>query len=78
MLRRYRSRLRAGGRSALSCRSKALSVSPYLSVGQMASAGVAGEAFRVSVAPMVDVTTRHFRYLIRLMSKRTALYTLQS
>jgi tRNA-dihydrouridine synthase A len=33
------------------------------------------EAFRVSVAPMVDVTTRHFRYLIRLMSKRTALYT---
>jgi tRNA-dihydrouridine synthase len=24
---------------------------------------------------MVDVTTRHFRYLIRLMSKRTALYT---
>eukprot|EP01043_Picozoa_sp_COSAG02_P023118 COSAG02_NODE_1225_length_13785_cov_12.911588_2_plen_509_part_00 len=33
------------------------------------------EAFRVSVAPMVDVTTRHFRYLIRLMSKRTSLYT---
>ena len=29
----------------------------------------------VSVAPMVDVTGRHFRYLIRLMSKRTTLWT---
>ena len=37
--------------------------------------GGAALAPRVSVAPMVDVTTRHFRYFIRLMSKRTALYT---
>lgn len=29
----------------------------------------------VSVAPMVDVTTRHFNRLIRLLSKRTTLYT---
>ena len=30
---------------------------------------------RVSVAPMVDVTDRHFRYLMRLLSKRTTLWT---
>ncbi|RHY52107.1 hypothetical protein DYB30_009000 [Aphanomyces astaci] len=29
----------------------------------------------VSVAPMVDVTDRHFRSLIRIMTKRTLLYT---
>jgi tRNA-dihydrouridine synthase A len=29
----------------------------------------------ISVAPMVDVTGRHFRYLVRLMSKRTTLWT---
>jgi tRNA-dihydrouridine synthase A len=28
-----------------------------------------------SVAPMIDITDRHFRYLFRLMSKRTTLYT---
>lgn len=29
----------------------------------------------VSVAPMVDVTGRHFRYLMRLLSRRTTLWT---
>jgi len=28
-----------------------------------------------SVAPMMDYTDRHFRYLFRLLSKRAALYT---
>jgi len=30
---------------------------------------------RVSVAPMLDWTDRHFRYLIRLITKHTVLYT---
>ncbi|MDE2234547.1 MAG: tRNA dihydrouridine(20/20a) synthase DusA [Gammaproteobacteria bacterium] len=30
---------------------------------------------RVCVAPMMDYTDRHFRYLIRLMSRHTRLYT---
>lgn len=30
---------------------------------------------RVSVAPMMDYTDRHFRYLLRLLTKRTLLYT---
>ncbi|KAJ1458732.1 hypothetical protein M885DRAFT_512530 [Pelagophyceae sp. CCMP2097] len=30
---------------------------------------------QLSVAPMVDITTRHFRYLLRLMTKRTVLWT---
>jgi len=30
---------------------------------------------RVSVAPMMDYTDRHFRYFIRLMSRHTRLYT---
>ena len=29
----------------------------------------------ISVAPMVDVTTRHFRYLLRLLSQHTTLWT---
>jgi tRNA-dihydrouridine synthase A len=32
-------------------------------------------AHRVSVAPMMDYTDRHFRYFIRLMSRHTRLYT---
>jgi hypothetical protein len=28
-----------------------------------------------SVAPMMDYTDRHFRYLLRLVSKRATLYT---
>ena len=40
-----------------------------------AAAAAAAAAPIISVAPMVDVTTRHFRYLIRLMSRRTTLYT---
>lgn len=36
---------------------------------------VAGAAHRVCVAPMMDYTDRHFRYFIRLMSRRTRLYT---
>src|SRR5579872_4556240 len=30
---------------------------------------------RVSVAPMMDYTDRHFRYFLRLMTQRTRLYT---
>ena len=30
---------------------------------------------RLSVAPMMDCTDRHFRYLIRLVTRRTLLYT---
>jgi tRNA-dihydrouridine synthase A len=29
----------------------------------------------ISVAPMIDCTDRHFRYLIRLISRKTLLYT---
>jgi tRNA-dihydrouridine synthase A len=36
---------------------------------------VTGHAHRVSVAPMMDYTDRHFRYFIRLMSRHTGLYT---
>lgn len=32
-------------------------------------------AYRLSVAPMLDWTDRHFRYLLRLISQRTRLYT---
>lgn len=39
------------------------------------SRAAAAAAPVISVAPMVDVTTRHFRYLIRLLSNRTTLYT---
>ncbi|HEY3858232.1 MAG TPA: tRNA-dihydrouridine synthase, partial [Gammaproteobacteria bacterium] len=34
-----------------------------------------GLSHRVSVAPMMDYTDRHFRYFIRLMSRHTRLYT---
>ena len=30
---------------------------------------------RLSLAPMMDVTDAHFRRLIRLMTKKTVLYT---
>jgi len=30
---------------------------------------------RVSIAPLVDITTRHFRYLLRLVSRRVVLHT---
>ena len=33
------------------------------------------ESRRLSVAPMLDVTDRHFRYMCRLLSKKTLLYT---
>ncbi|MGH8372984.1 MAG: tRNA dihydrouridine(20/20a) synthase DusA [Gammaproteobacteria bacterium] len=33
------------------------------------------QAHRVCVAPMMDYTDRHFRYLLRLMSKHARLYT---
>jgi len=29
----------------------------------------------ISVAPMMDRTDRHFRYLVRLISRHTLLYT---
>lgn len=31
--------------------------------------------YRLSVAPMLDWTDRHFRYLVRLISRRVRLYT---
>ena len=30
---------------------------------------------QISIAPMIDVTDRYFRYLTRLMTKKTILYT---
>lgn len=30
---------------------------------------------KLSIAPMMEITDRHFRYLMRVMSKRTLLYT---
>lgn len=30
---------------------------------------------RASIAPMVDVSDRHFRFFMRLLSKRVVLYT---
>ena len=37
--------------------------------------GAAGIDRRLSVAPMMDCTDRHFRYLVRLVTRRTLLYT---
>ena len=37
--------------------------------------GMAQAGHRVSVAPMMDYTDRHFRYFIRLMTRYTRLYT---
>jgi tRNA-dihydrouridine synthase A len=39
------------------------------------AAGLDHMGHRVSVAPMMDYTDRHFRYFIRLMSRHTRLYT---
>jgi len=39
------------------------------------TAGTPSLAYRVSVAPMMDYTDRHFRYFIRLLSRHTRLYT---
>ncbi|ADD28838.1 tRNA dihydrouridine(20/20a) synthase DusA [Meiothermus ruber] len=33
------------------------------------------DSYRLSVAPMLDWTDRHFRYLVRLISRRVRLYT---
>ena len=33
------------------------------------------EAYRFSIAPMMDYTDRHFRVLMRHISKRALLYT---
>lgn len=41
----------------------------------MNAAGLDHMGHRVSVAPMMDYTDRHFRYFIRLMSRHTRLYT---
>ena len=30
---------------------------------------------RISIAPMVDITDRHFRYFCRLLTKKSMLYT---
>ena len=30
---------------------------------------------RISIAPMVDITDRHFRYFCRLLTKKSILYT---
>ena len=30
---------------------------------------------RISIAPMVDITDRYFRYFCRLLTKRSMLYT---
>jgi tRNA-dihydrouridine synthase A len=35
----------------------------------------AANPMRLSVAPMMECTDRHFRYLVRLISRRTRLYT---
>ncbi len=36
---------------------------------------IRGELHPISVAPMMDRTDRHFRYLVRLISRHTLLYT---
>ncbi len=33
------------------------------------------EAPRISIAPMIDVTDKHFRYFMRLLTKKATLYT---
>ena len=49
---------------------RALAVSGVLPVPRTASIDR-----RLSVAPMMDCTDRHFRYLVRLVTRRTLLYT---
>lgn len=38
-------------------------------------AGVPGRGKRISVAPMMDVTDRHFRVMMRFITKKATLYT---
>jgi tRNA-dihydrouridine synthase A len=37
--------------------------------------GVRGEIIKISVAPMMDCTDRHFRWFMRQISRRSLLYT---
>src|SRR5579872_1094710 len=41
----------------------------------MSTRSVAPAEHRVSVAPMMDYTDRHFRYFLRLMTRHSRLYT---
>ncbi len=49
--------------------------SPPLPVAPPRSAAPAALDRRLSVAPMLDYTDRHARYLLRLLTRRTLLYT---
>jgi tRNA-dihydrouridine synthase len=41
----------------------------------MKEVGVRGEVIKISVAPMMDCTDRHFRWFMRQISRRSLLYT---
>ena len=36
---------------------------------------MASKRWKISIAPMLDWTDRHYRYLVRLLTKHTRLYT---
>ena len=64
-------------------RAQAGGVDPCIGTGSAAACGPrrgarpgpAGTDRRLSVAPMMDCTDRHFRYLVRLVTRHTLLYT---
>jgi len=62
-------------RSSVSFRAGLRPLGPRVSASYSAAApqNVPDDLF--SVAPMMDYTDRHFRYLLRLVSKRATLYT---
>ncbi len=50
-------------------------VSTQHSQHEQSQAGAAAPGARIAVAPMLDRTDRHFRYLVRLLAPRALLYT---
>src|SRR5690606_26642155 len=60
----------AGGAAAANTPGLSYHARPSSSRGRRMNA-----AYRLSVAPMMDRTDRHFRYLVRLLAPRTRLYT---
>lgn len=50
-------------------------VSKCNDAGDALGASRAWPSSRLSIAPMLEVTDRHFRYMMRLLSRRCLLYT---
>jgi len=51
------------------------STAPQDQTAAQGTAGIQGDEWRFCIAPMLDWTDRHYRYLARLMTRRARLYT---